>query len=47
METFRETAAQFFEACETGKGWQVCAQYCHPNATFWNDAFSLKQVGWA
>lgn len=29
-----ETAKSFFEACETGKGWQDCAQYCAPEATF-------------
>jgi len=27
-------AEAFFEACETGKGWQVCRAYCTPNATF-------------
>jgi ketosteroid isomerase-like protein len=29
-----ETARAFFEACETGKGWAGCAQYCHADATF-------------
>ncbi|MEM8686417.1 MAG: nuclear transport factor 2 family protein [Pseudomonadota bacterium] len=29
-----ETAKTFFDACETGKGWAVCAQYCAPDATF-------------
>lgn len=29
-----ETARTFFDACETGKGWDVCAQYCDPGATF-------------
>ena len=27
-------AEAFFEACETGKGWEVCSAYCTPNATF-------------
>jgi predicted ester cyclase len=27
-------AEVFFEACETGKGWEVCSRYCTPNATF-------------
>jgi steroid delta-isomerase-like uncharacterized protein len=27
-------AEAFFEACETGKGWDVCKAYCTPNATF-------------
>jgi len=29
------TVAQaFFDACETGKGWEVCGAYCTPAATF-------------
>ena len=32
--SMKETAQQFFDACETGKGWAVCRQYCHPDATF-------------
>ena len=27
-------AGLFFEACDTGKGWQGCREYCHPDATF-------------
>lgn len=27
-------AEAFFEACESGKGWEVCSEYCTPNATF-------------
>lgn len=34
MSTIKESARQFFDACETGKGWDSCKQYCHPNATF-------------
>ncbi len=34
MSAMRETAERFFDACETGKGWEVCRQYCYPNATF-------------
>jgi len=29
-----EVAQAFFDACETGKGWQVCRAYCTPDATF-------------
>jgi hypothetical protein len=29
-----EVARAFFEACETGKGWEVCQQFCTPDATF-------------
>jgi len=34
MSSIKETAAQFFDACETGKGWEGCSQFCHPDATF-------------
>ena len=27
-------ANDFFVACKTGKGWNVCQEYCLPNATF-------------
>ena len=27
-------AGLFFEACDTGKGWQGCREYCHSDATF-------------
>lgn len=29
-----DAAMAFFDACETGKGWDGCAQYCAPDATF-------------
>jgi predicted ester cyclase len=29
-----ETANTFFDACETGKGWEVCQAFCHADATF-------------
>lgn len=34
MSNMLEHAKQFFEACETGKGWAGCQAYCHPDATF-------------
>jgi predicted ester cyclase len=34
MSAMRETAETFFDACDTGKGWEGCQKYCHPNATF-------------
>ncbi|MCP3990671.1 MAG: ester cyclase [Actinomycetia bacterium] len=34
MTHITETAASFFDACETGKGWDGCAQYCTGDATF-------------
>jgi ketosteroid isomerase-like protein len=39
-----ETANAFFEACETGKGWEVCQQWCQPNATFSCQADALADV---
>ena len=38
------TARQFFDACETGKGWSVCMQFCHPAATFSAQAGALAGV---
>jgi len=35
---------KFFEACETGKGWEGCRQYCHPDATFSAQAEPLADV---
>ena len=32
--TIMDTVKSFFDACETGKGWAECAQYCAPDATF-------------
>lgn len=34
MSAMNDTARAFFEACETGKGWAACAQYCTPDASF-------------
>jgi predicted ester cyclase len=42
--TIKETAARFFDACETGKGWQVCSDYCHADATFSAQAAALAGV---
>jgi SnoaL-like domain len=34
MAGMTETARAFFDACETGKGWAGCSQYCTPGASF-------------
>jgi hypothetical protein len=34
MSTYLNSAKQFFEACETGKGWEACSAFCHPGASF-------------
>ena len=44
MSTIKDTAAQFFDACETGKGWEGCKQWCHPEATFAAQAEALAGV---
>lgn len=40
----KETAERFFEACETGKGWDECRQYCHDGATFSAQADALAGI---
>lgn len=40
----KETAQHFFDACETGKGWQTCQQYCHAGATFTAQAGALAGI---
>jgi predicted ester cyclase len=37
-------AKKFFEACETGKGWEGCKAYCKPDATFSAQAEPLAGV---
>lgn len=39
-----ETAQTFFDACETGKGWDVCQQWCKSNATFSCQADALADT---
>ena len=44
MSDMSATAMQFFDACETGKGWEGCSAYCHPDATFSAQADALGEV---
>lgn len=44
MSAIGERAHQFFDACETGKGWEVCREFCHPDATFSAQAGALADV---
>jgi hypothetical protein len=37
-------AQGFFDACETGQGWEVCRQFCTPDATFSAQAEPLEDV---
>jgi predicted ester cyclase len=44
MTSMAATAREFFDACETGKGWDVCKKYCKPEATFSAQAEPLADV---
>lgn len=44
MNSMKNTAERFFDACETGKGWEVCQEYCHPDATFSAQADALADL---
>ena len=44
MSAIKATAEKFFEACETGEGWDGCQQYCQPGATFSAQAGALAGV---
>ena len=44
MADITSIAKQFFDACETGKGWQGCREYCTPSATFSAQAEPLANV---
>lgn len=45
MSSIKDTAAAFFDACETGKGWAACAAYCHPDASFSAQADTFAELG--
>lgn len=37
-------AEDFFEACETGKGWEACKVYCNEDATFSSQTDALVGI---
>jgi predicted ester cyclase len=39
-----EVARAFFDACETGRGWEVCREFCAPDASFSAQAEPLEDV---
>jgi len=39
-----ETAMAFFDACETGKGWEACQAWCHDDASFSCQADALASI---
>jgi len=44
MTSITSVAQEFFDACETGKGWGACIAYCTPDATFSAQAEPLLDV---
>ncbi len=44
MSAIRHTAEKFFDACESGEGWEGCKQYCRPGATFSAQAAALTGI---
>ncbi len=34
MSSMKQSAERFFDACETGRGWEACSEFCHSEATF-------------
>ena len=44
MPSMKETARNFFDACETGKGWEECQQYCTADAAFAAQAEPLADI---
>jgi len=44
MTQMTNTAMAFFEACESGKGWEGCAPYCTADATFAAQSEPLAEV---
>jgi predicted ester cyclase len=44
MSAMLEPARNFFEACETGKGWDECKAFCDPDATFSAQTGALADI---
>ena len=44
MSTITNVANRFFEACETGKGWDGCQAYCTQDASFAAQAEPLADI---
>lgn len=42
--SIQSVAESFFDACETGRGWDVCRQYCAAEASFSAQAEPLLDV---
>lgn len=44
MNSMKVTAERFFEACDSGKGWEACQRFCHSAATFSAQADALAGI---
>jgi len=44
MSAIGDSAMKFFDACETGGGWDACRDYCHRDASFSAQAGALDGV---
>lgn len=44
MSSMLAPAKSFFEACETGKGWDGCKAYCRADATFSAQTTVLAEI---
>jgi len=44
MSDITTIAKAFFDACETGGGWEACERYCTANATFSAQADALAGI---
>ena len=44
MSDISSRAKLFFEACETGKGWEGCKPYCHHDASFSSQTGALSGI---
>jgi steroid delta-isomerase-like uncharacterized protein len=44
MNGMLEPAKLFFDACDTGKGWDLCKDYCHADASFSAQTGALEGI---
>ena len=44
LNVYSESAMQFFNAGEIGKGWEDCEQWCHERASFSRQADALAEI---
>jgi len=44
MTAMADTAQGFFDACDSGKGWDGCKAFCRPDATFSAQVGALADI---